>query len=167
HCGPGRPGGETVGWACGAGHGRASMMRRGPDGTIAPVTGDVSGLAVRCCARPTGTDNTLDLATTSATSGDRPRVAHCALRGAEGPVRARVEDVGSGDCIVFLHGLVGLNEHWDNVARQVRGQFRCIMLEVPLLKLRGEDCSVDGVTRLTAQFLEDYLPSQQAILVGN
>jgi len=75
--------------------------------------------------------------------------------------------VGSGDCIVFLHGLVGLNEHWDNVARQVRGQFRCIMLEVPLLKLRGEDCSVDGVTRLTAQFLEDYLPSQQAILVGN
>lgn len=109
----------------------------------------------------------MDLATTTSASGDRPTVTSCILEGAHGPVRARVEDVGAGEPIVFLHGLVGLNEHWDEVARRVSPNFRCIMLEFPLLKLRGEDCSVDGVTRLTATFLEEYLPSEPAILVGN
>lgn len=142
-------------------------MRGRPGGTIGGCEGNRIG-AGRPLLRPAdGDGHTLDLATTSATSGDRPTVSHCALPGAEGSVRARVEDVGAGEPIVFLHGLVGLNEHWENVARRVSGQFRCIMLEIPLLKLRGDDCSIDGVTRLTAHFLEEYLPSEPAILVGN
>ncbi|MFG0283428.1 MAG: alpha/beta fold hydrolase [Phycisphaerales bacterium JB039] len=107
------------------------------------------------------------MATTSAASGDRPTVTFCSLAGLEAAVRARVEDVGSGEPIVFLHGLVGLNEHWETVARSVAEHFRCIMLELPLLNLRGDDCSIDGVTRLTAAFLDEYLPGEPVILVGN
>ncbi len=74
--------------------------------------------------------------------------------------------------VVFLHGLVGLNEHWEDVVARVREGLRCVMLELPLLELRGEDCSIDGVTRLTTQFVERYLKAeiargQRPVLVGN
>jgi pimeloyl-ACP methyl ester carboxylesterase len=68
--------------------------------------------------------------------------------------------------LVFLHGLVGLNEHWEGVAGQVRGQVRCVLFELPLLELRGEACSIHGATEITARFLRDAL-SEPAVLVGN
>jgi pimeloyl-ACP methyl ester carboxylesterase len=84
------------------------------------------------------------------------------LVGPEGrDVQAAVTDVGPGDesgrTLVFLHGLAGLNEHWEEVVRRVRDRVRCVMLELPLLDLRGADCSIDGVTELTCRFLEQYL----------
>lgn len=89
------------------------------------------------------------------------------LRGLAGEaVRAEVVDAGRGTPVVFLHGLVGLNEHWEDVVRQVSGQMRCIMLELPLLDLRGEDCSVTGVVELTSRFLREYL-GEPAVVVGN
>jgi len=56
-----------------------------------------------------------------------------------------VTDLGQGRPVVFLHGLVGLNEHWDEAARRVAGHARCILLQTPLLQLTGDDCSIDGV----------------------
>lgn len=68
--------------------------------------------------------------------------------------------------MVFLHGLVGLNEHWEGVVDRVKSRVRCILFELPLLQMRGEDCSIHGVTRLTTQFLREYV-AQPAVLVGN
>jgi pimeloyl-ACP methyl ester carboxylesterase len=68
--------------------------------------------------------------------------------------------------IVFLHGLVGLNEHWEQVVERVCHRVRCVLFELPLLQLRGEHCCVQGVGRLTAQFLSEYL-DEPAVLAGN
>lgn len=81
-------------------------------------------------------------------------------------VPARMLEVGTGRPVVFLHGLVGLNDHWEEVVRRVAHRMRCILLEIPLLDLRGPDCSLDGVTALTKGFLRDRV-GEPAILVGN
>jgi 2-hydroxy-6-oxonona-2,4-dienedioate hydrolase len=90
------------------------------------------------------------------------------LRGVEGvDVPADVVDAGSGRPVVFLHGLVGLNDHWEDVAQRIVARSRCVMLQLPLLSLRGQDCSVQGATGLTVRFLEGYLGREPAVLVGN
>jgi pimeloyl-ACP methyl ester carboxylesterase len=81
-------------------------------------------------------------------------------------VRVDVADIGLGRPMVFLHGLAGLNEHWEEVARRITARGRCVMLQVPLLQLRGDDCSIDGVTELTIRFLERHV-AEPAVLVGN
>lgn len=88
------------------------------------------------------------------------------LRGRHGPVPATVEQVGAGSSVVFLHGLVGLNEHWEEVVRLAEASVRCTLLQVPLLDLRGEDCSIDGVTDLTIDFLSQTC-THPVVLVGN
>ncbi len=82
------------------------------------------------------------------------------------PVAAEVVEVGQGKPFVFLHGLVGLNDHWDQVVQGVKSKARCVMLELPLLDLSGDDCSIDGVTVLTAKFLEQHV-REPVVLVGN
>lgn len=95
------------------------------------------------------------------------------LRGAEGvDVVAKVARVGSRSArpVVFLHGLVGLNDHWEEVVRRSLPRFRATLLELPLLQLRGEDCSIQGVEVLTAKFLESEMAGFDGpapILVGN
>lgn len=81
-------------------------------------------------------------------------------------LQADVMDCGQGVPFVFLHGLVGLNEHWEEVVQRVRSQVRCILFELPLLQLRGEHCSIQGATDVTAQFLREYL-NEPGVLVGN
>lgn len=83
------------------------------------------------------------------------------------PCKAKVFDTRVGDrTLVFLHGLVGLNDHWEGVVNQARDQHRCVLLELPLLMLRGKDCSIDGVTTLTSSFLREYV-GQPSTLIGN
>lgn len=92
------------------------------------------------------------------------------VAGANGaPIPTRVIDVGSGPTVVFLHGLVGLNDHWEDVVRCVCDRLRCVMVEFPLLDLRDEDCSIHGVTALTARYLEENLlrGGEPPIIVGN
>jgi len=88
------------------------------------------------------------------------------LTGARGPITARVAEVGTGPRVVFLHGLVGLNEHWELVVERVRHRLRCTLLELPLLQLAGPDCSVQGVTDLTVDFLNREI-EEPVVLVGN
>lgn len=89
------------------------------------------------------------------------------------PVRARVSAQGEGSPVVFLHGLVGLNDHWEEVVRGIRHKARCCLLELPLLSLSGDDCSIDGATELTIRFLERHHregstgDSRLPVLVGN
>jgi pimeloyl-ACP methyl ester carboxylesterase len=89
------------------------------------------------------------------------------LRGSsEEPIVGRVMETGAGLPVVFLHGLVGLNEHWEGVVERVKHRFRCTTLELPLLSLKGQDCSIQGVTDLTVQFLKEHL-GHPVVLVGN
>lgn len=84
----------------------------------------------------------------------------------ETEVMATVQDLGEGVPVVFLHGLVGLNEHWEGVVERVNHKVRCILFELPLLRLRGDDCSIHGATRLTARFLSERF-TEPVVLVGN
>lgn len=77
-----------------------------------------------------------------------------------------VTDVGRGLPVVFLHGLVGLNEHWEGVVDRVAHRVRCVLFELPLLQLRGGECSIQGVTRYTTEFLRQRL-NEPVVLVGN
>ncbi len=89
------------------------------------------------------------------------------LRGLAGvDVPADVADFGTGRPVVFLHGLVGLNDHWEEVAQRISHRCRCIMLQLPLLKLEGDDCSIHGATELTGRFLREYCGGP-SVLVGN
>jgi pimeloyl-ACP methyl ester carboxylesterase len=89
------------------------------------------------------------------------------LRGANGDqVVGKVGRSGTGPRFVFLHGLVGLNEHWENLIHRVEHRIDCTKLELPLLDLRGEDCSIHGVTEITRQYLEGHV-REPVTLVGN
>jgi len=72
-----------------------------------------------------------------------------------------------GKPIVFLHGLVGLNDHWEDLVKRIEHRSRCVLVQMPLLNLEGEDCSIQGATVLTIRFLEQYLRSEPVVLVGN
>jgi len=104
---------------------------------------------------------------TSAFSGVTARRSTQILRGLGGEdVHADVVDIGSGKPVVFLHGLVGLNDHWEETAQRIVGRSRVILLQLPLLNLEGDDCSIDGATTLTTRFLESYVGAP-AVVVGN
>lgn len=94
------------------------------------------------------------------------------IQGAHGDIPATIVDVGprTETAFVFLHGLVGLNEHWENVVRRFSEHVRCVMLQIPLLELSGDDCSIQGVSTLTARFLEAHFGPERQLpvaLVGN
>lgn len=81
-------------------------------------------------------------------------------------IQADVVQSGVGPKVVFLHGLVGLNEHWEDVVRRIRHAAHCTTLELPLLELRGDDCSLWSVVDMTTQFLDEHVDGP-AVLVGN
>lgn len=80
------------------------------------------------------------------------------------------ERSGAGRPIVFLHGLVGLNEHWEDVVAKMAAaapeKVRSVLLEMPLLGLRGDDCSIDGASHLAIKFLQQYFPAAGAMPAG-
>jgi 2-hydroxy-6-oxonona-2,4-dienedioate hydrolase len=81
-------------------------------------------------------------------------------------IQADVVQSGVGPNVVFLHGLVGLNEHWEDVVRRIRHGAHCFTLELPLLELRGDDCSLWSVVDMTTQFLNEHMDGP-SVLVGN
>ncbi|MBS0196981.1 MAG: alpha/beta hydrolase [Planctomycetes bacterium] len=100
-------------------------------------------------------------------TSDAPRSRSISLAGrGKTPVTAELVELGHGKPVVFLHGLVGLNDHWEESARLVAPYAKCHLLEMPLLDLLGDDCSIDGVTELTANFLQRHV-GEPAVVVGN
>lgn len=109
------------------------------------------------------------LSTSQSGGLNSPAIEHreVGLTGPSGAkVVAAVGSCGAGPKFVFLHGLVGLNEHWEDVVTMVSGRVECVTLQLPLLNLRGTDCSIEGVSEITAQFLAKHLDGP-SILVGN
>lgn len=108
---------------------------------------------------------------TDATERPDERTESLSLTGPTGrSVEAKVVETGAGPRVVFLHGLVGLNEHWDLVVERVRGALCCTRLELPLLDLTGSDCSIQGVTELTESYLDGARQNgrrEPVVLVGN
>lgn len=88
--------------------------------------------------------------------------------GSEHNLTARVLHDGpeTGVPVVFLHGLVGLNEHWEDLVHKIKHRARCLCLELPLLQTPAHDCSIEGITRLTERFLREEV-GEPVVLVGN
>lgn len=83
----------------------------------------------------------------------------------------RYRDAGTGDPIVFLHGLLQDGRVWDPVVERLRNEFRCITPDLPLGAHRTAmhphaDLTTEGVGRLVADFLE-ALELRDVTLVGN
>lgn len=89
------------------------------------------------------------------------------LRGlAQVDVPAEVIESGNGPRVVFLHGLVGLNDHWQPVVQRGDHAFRSTLLQLPLLGLKGDDCSIHGATELTIRYLAEHV-REPVVIVGN
>lgn len=84
-------------------------------------------------------------------------------------VRVDLEETGPREAphVVFLHGLVGLNDHWEGVVAGLQDQARCVLVQMPLLDLRDDDCSIHGATQLTAALLDQQFAGKRCVLVGN
>lgn len=83
-----------------------------------------------------------------------------------GDALIRYDRIGSGPPIVFLHGLLGLKEHFKPCAQSLSHRAECWMLQAPLLELRGAQCSVQGASEMIDAFLDTHV-GQPAVLVGN
>ncbi len=87
----------------------------------------------------------------------------------DGPVRFR--EGGSGDPIVFVHGLLVDGELWRDVAARLEADFRVIVPDLPLGSERepfapGADLSPPGLARIVVELLE-ALELERVTLVGN
>ncbi|GMV26438.1 MAG: alpha/beta hydrolase [Phycisphaerae bacterium] len=81
-------------------------------------------------------------------------------------IPARLNRAGQGRRAVLLHGMLAQNVHWQPLLERIAHRWHCTMLELPLLDLRDEDCSVDGVTHLTHQFIDQHAP-EPAVYLGS
>ncbi len=81
-------------------------------------------------------------------------------------VDIRVDRAGTGRPLVILNGLLGLNEHWFPCLGPLTQHAECLLLQPPLLEMRGKGLSVEGVAHLIESVLET-LTDEPAIMVGN
>jgi pimeloyl-ACP methyl ester carboxylesterase len=87
----------------------------------------------------------------------------------EGPIRYR--ESGTGDPVVFVHGLLVDGTLWRDVASRLESDFRVIVPDLPLGSQpepfpAGADLSPPGLARIVANFLE-ALDLERVTLVGN
>jgi pimeloyl-ACP methyl ester carboxylesterase len=88
---------------------------------------------------------------------------------AQGPIRYR--EAGSGEPIVFVHGLLVDGRLWDGPAERLSEGFRCLLPDWPMGSHKagmnpGADLSPPGVARLIADFLA-ALDLDGVTIVGN
>ncbi|MBM3667173.1 MAG: alpha/beta fold hydrolase [Actinobacteria bacterium] len=80
-------------------------------------------------------------------------------------------DTGSGEPLVFVHGLLVNNRLWEPVAARLQRDFRCIAPDLPLgchkRPMNADaDLSPNGIARLMVDLL-DALGLERATIVGN
>lgn len=78
----------------------------------------------------------------------------------------RIDRVGEGDPVVFLNGLLGLNEHWFVALQSIVKRAECLLIQPPLLEMKGTGCSVQGLLRLTIGVVESLI-EEPVVFVGN
>jgi len=85
--------------------------------------------------------------------------------------RLRYRDVGSGQPLVFVHGLLVNGELWRKVVPPLSVRYRCLVPDLPfgshrLAMQAGADLSPPGLARIVAELFE-RLDLQRVTLVGN
>ncbi len=78
----------------------------------------------------------------------------------------RIDRMGEGRTIVVLNGLMGLNQHWFPSLAHIAGRAECVLIQPPLLEMRGKGCTVEGVAHLVISVLDTILEGP-AVLMGN
>jgi len=86
-----------------------------------------------------------------------------------GPIHYREQ--GSGEPIVFVHGLLVNSRLWDGAAERLAGDYRCIVPDWPMGSHKAAmgpdaDLSPPGLARMIVDFL-DELGLERATIVGN
>lgn len=97
---------------------------------------------------------------------DKPTPVTGSTRDRATGVDIRVDRAGRGRPVVILNGLLGLNEHWFPCLGPLTTRAECLLLQPPLLEMRGKGLSVEGVAHLIESVLET-LTDEPAIMVGN
>lgn len=82
------------------------------------------------------------------------------------PTPINADRVGRGAPVVFLHGLLGVKEHFAPSAALLADRVECWLVQAPLLELRGAQCSVHAAAEMVSAFLNEHVPTP-AVLVGN
>jgi len=80
-------------------------------------------------------------------------------------------DLGQGEPLLFVHGLLVDGRLWDGVAERLRGDFRCIVPDWPMGSHRtpmrpDADLTPPGMAELVIAFM-DALGLERATIVGN
>lgn len=102
----------------------------------------------------------------SRTKPDSPRIVTASSYDRLTGLDIRIDRIGRGEPIVFLNGLLGLNEHWFNCIGPLINRAECLLIQPPLLKMKGGGCSIQGLLRLTISMLET-ITDKPAVMVGN
>lgn len=87
------------------------------------------------------------------------------------PGTIRYRDEGSGEPLLFVHGLLVNGRLWESVVDRLRGDYRCIVPDLPLGShtvpvSEHADLSAAGVARLVAEMIE-ALDLERVTVVGN
>lgn len=104
--------------------------------------------------------------TTPVTHPDRPIPVTANARDRVTGMDIRIDRIGSGPPVVILNGLLGINEHWFGCLGPLAKRSEVLLLQPPILEMRGKGCSVDGVQQLVVSVLETLI-DQPAVFVGN
>lgn len=91
------------------------------------------------------------------------------IRLPQGTIRYR--DAGEGEPLVFVHGLLVNGRLWERAAERLRGEFRCILPDLPLgshtIAMNSDaELGAPGQAAIVAELLEQ-LGLERATLVGN
>lgn len=87
------------------------------------------------------------------------------IDGSDG-LSVRIDEYGRGAPVVFLHGLVGQNKHWWHTVDTLSARARMVLVEAPLLSLKGSNCTIEGVSRLLGGILAREV-DEPAVVVGS
>jgi pimeloyl-ACP methyl ester carboxylesterase len=73
---------------------------------------------------------------------------------------------GDGEPVVFLHGLMGRMDHWEETLDALESVCRPIALSLPILEVDLPEASIEEVGRYVVRFL-DALDLPRAVIGGN
>ncbi len=78
----------------------------------------------------------------------------------------RIDRMGEGPPLVVLNGLLGLNKHWFPTLAPLANRVESLLIQPPILEMRGKGATVPGVVSLVISCLESLLEGP-VMIMGN